>query len=183
MNKIITRKISSAHLPVIAAAALLLSLTFGSAHTQAQHFSHTYRYSGDVEVEHIPDHDEVLPALPDSLILRFTDHVALVKLVVKTADEKVVNVNFRYNPTPDRVFIWPLPPLPASDWYSVDWGVIDRANKMMSGQFMFSAGPGARKPSELIPVVEEEHIMVPDYRLIDPSSYRAVTPNPNPNGQ
>ena len=169
---------SSSHLPYAATAALMLILLLASAPAAAQHFTHTYRYSGDVEVEHIPDHDEVLPALPDSLILRFTDHVALVKLVVKTADEKVVNVNFRYNPTPDRVFIWPLPALPASDWYSVDWGVIDRANKMMSGQFMFSAGPGAKKPSELIPVVEEEHIMVPDYRLIDPGSYRAVTPAP-----
>lgn len=156
-------------------AALICLVLLGSA-AHAQHFTHTYRYSGDVEIEHLPDHDEVLPALPNSLVLRFSDHVALVKLVVKTADEKVINIEFRYNPTPDRVFIWPLPALPESPWYSVDWGAIDRANRMMSGQFMFSAGPDAKKPSEIIPQVDEEHIMVPDYRLIDLQNYQPVAP-------
>lgn len=156
---------------------LLVCLLCGaSMSAQAQHSTHTYRYTGDVEVEHMPDHDEVLPALPDNLLLRFTDHVSLVKLVVKTADETVVNINFRYNPVPDRVFIWPLPALPASDWYTVDWGVIDRANKLMTGQFIFAAGPNAKAPSSIMPVAEEDHIMVPDYRLINPDSYRPVTP-------
>lgn len=176
MKNTIFLKICSICPASIMTITIVSGLLFTSTSAQAQHSSHTYRYSGDVEVEHIPDHDEVLPSVPDSLILRFTDHVALVKLVVKTADEKVVNVDFRFNPTPDRVFIWPLPVLPPSPWYSVDWGVIDRANKMMSGQFMFSAGPDAKKPSELIPDNEDEHVMVPDYRLIDPGSYRAVGP-------
>lgn len=158
--------------------AMVCVFCAGSMSAHAQHFTHTYRYTGDVEVEHIPDHDEVLPAAPENLLLRFTDHVSLVKLVVKTADDKVVNINFRYNPVPDRVFIWPLPALPASDWYTVDWGVIDRANKLMSGQFVFAAGPGAKVPSTIMPVVEEDHIKVPDYRLINPDSFRPVSPTP-----
>lgn len=154
--------------------ALLAATLLFSANAVAQHSTHTYRYTGTVEVEHLPDHDEVLPALPDSIILRFTDHVALVKLVVKTAEDKVVDVQFRYDPTPNRVFIWPLPALPASPWYSVDWGVIDRANILMSGKFMFSAGPDAKAPSTLIPEDNEVHIMVPDYRLIDLQDYQSV---------
>jgi len=142
----------------------------------AQHYSHTYRYTGDVEIDHIPDHDEILPQAPDNLILRFSAGVTLVKLIVKTADAKVININFRYNPTANRVFIWPLPALPESEYYVVDWGVIDPERKLMSGQFLFSAGPDAALPSSLVTEEDEEHIMVPDYRLVDPSSYRAAPP-------
>ena len=157
-------------------AAVLVLLWACSFSVQAQHSSHTYRYTGTVEVEHLPDHDEVLATVPDNLLLRFTDPVRLVKLVVKTADDKVVNINFRYDPTPDRVFILPLPALPASDWYTVDWGAIDRVNKMMSGQFVFAAGPDAKQPSTIRVVEEIEHIVVPDYRLINPESFRPVSP-------
>jgi methionine-rich copper-binding protein CopC len=160
----------------ISALLLLSTLVLVANSAQAQHFTHTYRYTGDVEIEHIPDHDEILASVPENLLLRFTDHVALVKLVVKTAEGQVVNIDFRYNPTPDRVFIWPLPALPASDWYSVDWGVIDRTNKLMSGQFLFSAGPDAKKPSDLVPEVDDDHIMVPDYRLLNLQDYQPVTP-------
>lgn len=142
----------------------------------AQHYSHTYRYTGDVEIDHIPDHDEILPQAPDNLILRFSAGVTLVKLTMKTADAKVININFRYNPTANRVFIWPLPELPESEYYVVDWGVIDPERKLMSGQFLFSAGPDAVLPSSLVTEEDEEHIMVPDYRLVDPSSYRAAPP-------
>lgn len=159
-------------------AALLLSalaLLWGNS-ALAQHYSHTYRYTGKVEIDHIPDHDDVLSQSPDNLILRFSAGVTLVKLVVKSADEKVVNIDFRYNPVANRVFIWPLPDLPESDYYIVDWGVIDPEQKLMSGQFLFSAGPDAVLPSSLVTEEDEEHIMVPDYRLVDPSSYRAPPP-------
>jgi methionine-rich copper-binding protein CopC len=164
-----TRKMAA--LVVFSILSALLSVT-----VSAQHSTHTYRYTGTVEVEHLPDHDEVLSALPDSLILRFTDQVSLVKLVVKTAEDKLIDVQFRYDPTQNRVFIWPLPALPASAWYSVDWGVIDRANILMSGKFMFAAGPDAKAPSTLIPEDNEAHIMVPDYRLIDIRDYQQSAP-------
>jgi methionine-rich copper-binding protein CopC len=165
------KTIKMAAFVVLAILSALFSVT-----ASAQHSTHTYRYTGTVEVEHLPDHDEVLTALPDSLILRFTDQVSLVKLVVKTADDKLIDVQFRYDPTPNRVFIWPLPALPASAWYSVDWGVIDRANILMSGKFMFAAGPDAKAPSTLIPEDNEAHIMVPDYRLIDIRDYQQSAP-------
>jgi methionine-rich copper-binding protein CopC len=164
-----TRKMAA--LVVFAILSALFSVT-----VSAQHSTHTYRYTGTVEVEHLPDHDEVLSALPDSLILRFTDQVSLVKLVVKTAEDKLIDVQFRYDPTQNRVFIWPLPALPASAWYSVDWGVIDRANILMSGKFVFAAGPDAKAPSTLIPEDNEAHIMVPDYRLIDIRDYQQSAP-------
>ena len=165
------KTIKMAAFVVFAILSALVSVT-----ASAQHSTHTYRYTGTVEVEHLPDHDEVLTALPDSLILRFTDQVSLVKLVVKTADDKLIDVQFRYDPAPNRVFIWPLPALPASAWYSVDWGVIDRANILMSGKFMFAAGPDAKAPSTLIPEDNEAHIMVPDYRLIDIRDYQQSAP-------
>lgn len=146
-----------------------------SASASAQHYSHTFRYTGDVEIDHMPDHDEVLATAPDNLLLRFTQHVALVKLVVKTAEGKLVNINFRYDPVPNRVFIWPLPEMPESAYYSVDWAAIDLQNKMMSGQFLFSAGPGAIRPSTLVPEPDNDaHIMVPDYRLLDLNIFRPV---------
>jgi len=146
-----------------------------SASASAQHYSHTYRYTGDVEIEHIPDHDEILPALPENLLLRFTQHVALVKLIVKTAEGQLININFRYDPLPNRVFIWPLPTLPESAYYAVDWGVVDPQNKLMTGQFLFSAGSGAVRPSTLVPEPDNDaHIMVPDYRLIDLDLFRPV---------
>ncbi len=155
------------------ATALLLGifcLLWGNS-AFAQHFSHTYRYTGDVEIDHIPDHDDILPGVPDNLILRFSAGVTLVKLTLKDADAKVININFRYNPVANRVFIWPLPELPESDYYVVDWGVIDPEKKLMSGQFLFSAGPEAVLPSSLVTEEDEEHIMVPDYRLIEPGSF------------
>lgn len=160
------------------ATSLLLgvfALLLGAS-ASAQHFSHTYRYTGDVEIDHIPDHDDILPLAPDNLILRFSAGVTLVKLTVKTAEANVININFRYNPVANRVFIWPLPELPESDYYVVDWGVIDPERKLMSGQFLFSAGPDAVLPSSLVTEEDVEHIMVPDYRLVDPSSYRAMPP-------
>lgn len=166
------------HLSLSLYVALTLVSLLLTIEARAQHANHSYRYTGDVTVEHMPAQDEVLARAPDNLLLRFTDHVTLVKLVLKTADGDSVNLDFRYNPTPDRVFIWPLPALPDSLWYAVDWGAIDRNNRLMSGQFLFAAGPQARKPSELKPQTEQEHVMVPDYRLINPQNYQPV-PAPN----
>lgn len=162
-----------AHLRSLIITVLLGGMTLLlAAPAAAQHYSHTYRYTGDVEVDHIPDHDDILARVPDNLILRFSNHVTLVKLVVKTSDNKPVNIDFRYNPMADRVFIWPLPALPEADYYIVDWGVIDPERKLMSGQFLFSAGPDAVLPSSLVTEQDQDHIMVPDYRLIDPGSFR-----------
>lgn len=147
----------------------LLGLFFLSDSALAQH-NHGYQYSGSVEFETIPEDDAVLPEQPRDLILQFSEPVTLMKLALRNDFEKMVNINFRYDPTPSRVFIWPLPDLPASDYYQIDWTALDSKRIMMVGQFFFSAGPDAVAPSEIIEE-EEETLMVPDYRLSDLSTF------------
>ena len=159
-------------LPALLLGVLLMATAVAAS---AQHFSHTYRYTGDVEIDHIPDHDAVLASAPSDLILRFSDFVTLVKLTVKTPDYKNIDIKFRYDPVANRVFIWPLPTLPEAAYYIVDWGVIDPDRQLMQGQFLFSAGPDAQLPSSLVTEDEAEHVMLPDYRLIDPSLFQQQT--------
>lgn len=135
----------------------------------AQH-NHGYQYSGSVEFETIPEDDAVLPEQPRDLILQFSEPVTLMKLTLRNDFEKMINIDFRYNPTPSRVFIWPLPDLPASDYYQIDWTALDSKRIMMVGQFYFSAGPDAVAPSTLVDD-EEETLKVPDYRLSDLSTF------------
>lgn len=93
-----------------------------------------------------------------------------MKLALRNDIEKMVDIGFRYDPTPSRVFIWPLPDLPESDYYQIDWTALDSKRIMMVGQFFFAAGPDAVAPSSII-VEEEETLMVPDYRLSDLSTF------------
>ena len=151
-------------LPGILIGWLLLATT-----SHAQH-NHGYQYSGSVNFETIPEDDSVLPEQPRDLILQFSEPVTLMKLALRNDIEKLVDIGFRYDPTPSRVFIWPLPELPESDYYQIDWSALDSKRIMMVGQFFFSAGPDAVVPSSII-AEEEETLMVPDYRLSDLSTF------------
>jgi len=145
--------------------ALLLALL--SPLTVAQHVM-TINSNSDVVTETAPANDEVLAAAPADLMMRFSTYVRLVKLVVKAPGDKPVDIGFRYNPDASRVFFWDLPPLPAADYYTVEWAAIDPVNFVARGSFNFSFGPNARPPSELIPQEEElAPVIVPDFRLID----------------
>lgn len=148
----------------------MIGLSLMSTTLQAQH-NHGYQYSGSVEFETIPEDDAALPEQPRDLILQFSEPVTLMKLTLRNDFEKMINIDFRYNPTPSRVFIWPLPDLPESDYYQIDWTALDSKRIMMVGQFYFSAGPDAVPPSTLIEE-EEETLMVPDYRLSDLSTFK-----------
>lgn len=149
--------------------SLLMGLLLVPGTSYGQH-NHGYQYSGSVEFETIPEDDAVLPEQPRDLILQFSEPVTLMKLTLRNDFEKMVNINFRYDPTPSRVFIWPLPDLPESDYYQIDWTALDSKRIMMVGQFFFSAGPDAVAPSAII-IEEEETLMVPDYRLSDLSTF------------
>lgn len=151
-------------LPGVLAGLLLLA-----ANSHAQH-NHGYQYSGSVEFETIPEDDSALPEQPRDLILQFSEPVTLMKLALRNDIEKMVDIGFRYDPTPSRVFIWPLPDLPESDYYQIDWTALDSKRIMIVGQFFFSAGPDAVTPSSII-VEDEETLMVPDYRLSDLSTF------------
>jgi len=136
----------------------------------AQHSAfHTPRSLGDVESDSIPANDEVLARAPDSLTLRFSAHVRLVKLVLRDYQQTMYSVGFFYDPVPNRVFVYELPELPPSTYYSVEWAAMDPDNQIVYGEINFSFGEEARKPSVVIAedlANERRHIMVPDYRLL-----------------
>lgn len=139
-----------------------------STNTHAQHVMGPLGSQSEVEVESVPADDEILPASPADLLMRFSTYVRLVKLTLKAPDGDPVDIGYRYNPDASRVFLWNLPELPAADYYTVEWAAIDPSNLVARGSFSFSFGPGARPASELIP--EEEilaPVIVPDFRLID----------------
>jgi len=147
-----------------------LCLIFSASQVaQAQHVM-TINSNSDVELETSPIDDEVLEIAPKELMLRFSTYVRLVKLTMKDSDEKFINIGFIYNPDVSRVFFLDLPELPVSKYYTVEWAAIDPANLVARGTFYFSFGPNAAPASTLIPVEEElEPVIVPDYRLIEPS--------------
>jgi methionine-rich copper-binding protein CopC len=134
----------------------------------AQHVMDPNASSSNVEMESSPTNDEILSQSPRDFMLRFSTYVRLVKLSVKGPDDKLVNVDFRYQTDASRVFFWDIPTLPDADYYTVEWAAIDPRNLIARGTFSFSFGPNARPASELIPEVEVlEHIVTPDYRIPD----------------
>jgi len=147
-------------------AVLWLALASDGSH--AQHVMGPLGSQSEVEVESVPADDEILPAAPADLLVRFSTYVRLVKLTLKAPDGDPIDIQFRYQPDASRVFLWNLPQLPAADYYTVEWAAIDLTNLLARGSFSFAFGPGARLPPELIP--EEEilaPVIVPDFRLID----------------
>ncbi len=144
-----------------------LLLVLLSPLTSAQHVM-TINSNSDVVTETAPVDNAVLAEAPADLMMRFSTYVRLVKLVLKAPGNTPVDIGFRYNPDASRVFFWDLPPLPAADYYTVEWAAIDPVNFVARGSFSFSFGPDARPPSELIPQEEElAPVIVPDFRLID----------------
>lgn len=145
--------------------ALLIVLV--SPFATAQHVM-TINSNSDVVTETAPVDNAVLAEAPTDLMMRFSTYVRLVKLVLKAPGNTPVDIGFRYNPDASRVFFWDLPPLPAADYYTVEWAAIDPVNFVARGSFSFSFGPEAKPPSELIPQEEElAPVIVPDFRLID----------------
>ncbi|MDP1931395.1 MAG: copper resistance protein CopC [Gammaproteobacteria bacterium] len=151
---------------LLATALIWMALAPASSH--AQHVMGPMGSNSEVEVESVPADDEILPSPPADLLIRFSTYVRLVKLTLKAPDGDPVDIGFRYQGEVSRVFLWNLPELPAADYYTVEWAAIDPSNLVARGSFNFAFGPGARRPSELIP--EEEilaPVIVPDFRLID----------------
>ena len=150
---------------LIGLVTLLITLLAASSH--AQHVM-TINSNSDVVTETAPVENEVLAEAPADLMMRFSTYVRLVKLSLKAPGNAAVDIGFRYDPDASRVFFWNLPPLPAADYYTVEWAAIDSSNFVARGSFSFSFGPNAKPPSELIPVEEElDPVIVPDFRLID----------------
>lgn len=147
---------------------ILLSSALTPQNGYAQHVMGPLGSQSDVVLESSPVNDEILPASPADLMLRFSTYVKLMKLTLKAPGNAPIDIGFRFAPEASRVFFWNLPELPAADYYVVEWAVLDPTNLVARGSFGFSFGPNARPASELIPVEEVLNpVIVPDFRLID----------------
>ena len=138
----------------------------------AQHAGHGMdAATTDLALHTMPANDAVLAAAPASVMLHFDDEVRLVKLALRNADSGLIDIGFRYSDRADRDFVHALPPLPAADYYTVEWGVIDGDGTLVRGRFHFAFGADARPPSYWLDQQEQmRHIMAPDYRLLGPGA-------------
>jgi len=154
----------------IAVTALVLTLL--GVPGLAQHAGHDMGSGAlDMALHTMPADDAVLAAAPDSVMLHFGDEVRLVKLALRNADSDFVDIGFRYDATPHRDFSHALPSLPAADYYTVEWGVIDDDGTLVRGRFHFAFGSDARPPSFWLEQQQQmRHIMAPDYRLLGPDA-------------
>lgn len=116
----------------------------------AQHSHGGRRNTVDFEHETVPAHDEILKRAPEHLILRFSEYVRLVKLTLKAEDLEPINVDFKFTPLANRVFIQEVPKLAKADYYTAEWAALNADNIMIYGYFCFSFGPGAVTPTTII---------------------------------
>ncbi|PCH60076.1 MAG: hypothetical protein COC19_06355 [SAR86 cluster bacterium] len=99
-----------------------------------------------------PQDDAILIDPPRMITMSFRVDVTLLKLALYTADQKWINIGFKFEPERlDHNFIFPLPEnLPASQYYIAKWTVIDDRRIAVNGEFKFAYGDDAIAPSETI---------------------------------
>lgn len=100
-----------------------------------------------VTVESTPANDAVLANAPNEFGLGFEQPVRLVKWVLYDETRNWVDINFRYNPRVNDQFSLSLPSLPDTDYYSVEWAILDDTETLIKGSYSFSFGPDAEVPS------------------------------------
>jgi hypothetical protein len=116
-------------------------------HAMAQH-SHGVLTPGVT----FPTDDSVLDELPQVIMMSFRVDVTLLKLALYTAEGQWINIGFGYDP--NRMadsFAYPLGfELPESEYYIARWSVTDGKRGLLNGEFKFSIGDEAIRPSEII---------------------------------
>jgi hypothetical protein len=143
----------------VTAAALCLTLGgWGLSPAHAQHGHGVLSPSVT-----FPQDDAVLQEPPRLLTMSYRVDVRLLKLALYTDTGDWIDIGFSYDPQLiNHNFVFPLPELPPASYYTVQWSVVDERQRFLSGQFNFSAGPGAIPPSETIAAsfrsVEEENL-------------------------
>ena len=100
-----------------------------------------------IETETLPVDDSVLFEAPDELQLEFPYDVRLVKLTLRNELRDWVDIDFRYDPTIQKKFIWNIPELTAATYYTADWAILATNDRLIRGSFSFSFGPDAEAPS------------------------------------
>ncbi len=132
---------------VLAASAMLLGL--GVAVAQVNPASHPRRDENDLAAKSAtsPADDAVLALAPEQLGLFFPDSVRLVKLTLRNEKRGWIDINFRYNPSPRRDYVWQLPELPEAAYYTAEWAALSAREQLVRGSFSFAFGPNAQAPS------------------------------------
>ena len=100
-----------------------------------------------IETETVPVDDSVLLEAPSELQLEFPYDVRLVKLTLRNELRDWVDIDFRYDPTIQEKFLWTIPELTASTYYTADWAILAMNDRLIRGSFSFSFGPEAQTPS------------------------------------
>lgn len=100
-----------------------------------------------LETETVPVDDSVLLEAPEQLQLEFPYDVRLVKLTLRNEMRDWVDIDFRYDPTIQEKFLWDIPELTAATYYTADWAILARNERLIRGSFSFSFGPEAEAPS------------------------------------
>lgn len=100
-----------------------------------------------IQTETVPLDDSVLPEAPEQLQLEFPYNVRLVKLTLRNELRDWVDIDFRYDPTIQEKFLWPIPELTKATYYTADWAILARNDRLIRGSFSFSFGSEAQAPS------------------------------------
>jgi len=161
-------KMSRGFLTILSALSIaVLALTW-SMQAQSQHAMHGMSDMDDVSVVTMPANDAVLANSPDHVMLEFEDEITLVKLALKDPAGKLIDINFRFDPTPGKQFMHMLPELEQIDFYNVEWAFLDAEGMLVKGNFYFSFGEDAQPPSQYLEQMEMDMNMpmAPDYRLL-----------------
>lgn len=152
-------------LSVLSIAVISLSW---SIQARSQHAMHGMSDMGNDSVVTMPANDAVLASSPDHVMLEFESSVTLVKLALKDPAGKLIDINFRFDPTPGMHFMHMMPALEAIDFYNVEWAYLDAEGVLVKGNFYFSFGEDAQPPSHYLEQMEMDMNMpmAPDYRLL-----------------
>lgn len=169
---------TSRHPISLLATALLvacLTLTTASAQHQehARYQASSYGTSITRQTRTTPGDDAVLAEAPRQLLLQFPERVRLVKLTLHNETHDWVDIDFRYNPRPGNRFVWALPGLRQTAYYTADWAILGANDELVRGSFSFTFGPDAQPPS----AIRAAHQM-PGQQESDGSSMRQVSPPP-----
>jgi methionine-rich copper-binding protein CopC len=120
-----------------------------------------------------PNDDAVLPQAPREILLQFPEQVRLVKLTLHDDTHEWVDIDFRYDPRPGNRFVWALPGLAQTAYYTAAWAILGANDELVRGSFSFAFGPDAEPPSLIRPVLDNPGQPGPDGSII-----RQVAPPP-----
>jgi methionine-rich copper-binding protein CopC len=105
-----------------------------------------------------PSDDSVLATAPKEMNIEFPTPVRLVKLTLRKEERDWVDINFRYSPTDRKNYEWSLPVLKPAAYYTADWAILSTNDRLIRGNFSFSFGADAQRPS-VVKAAEEELLL------------------------